>query len=540
MKHIRLFSLLMFQWFYSQSQVDTIWSSQYKGQGSFMDEASALLTDQAGNIYAAGTTTMDGVDVILIKYNSTGDTLWTDRIHSDLSGTDDFFTGLCEGDSGYIYVGVWSYFVPSSFMAFRVIKYSPDGIRIWHKQVNGISCSGNGKKTNRMAVDAQGNVFFTATKDFNFYTMKLSPAGDSLWAAEYGDPGYTYDDPSALSLDAAGNVFVTGKLWMNGSYDFCTIKYNSAGQQLWVKLFDGPGHNTDYPYAILNDDSGNCYVTGSTFINGAVNTDICTIKYDPYGDTLWIRYFDGSANLFDEAYILKKDNAGNIYTGGIAYGGSPSVGGTGNDFCVIKYNPGGNRTGIFLYNGRGNDEDKLYDFSIDDRLDIVLAGKSFVGNAEYHDVCFAKFSSSGILYWDKVIDGNSANADYANAITALDSGKILLAGCLNTYFYIALFHDVLTSTYNQYPDIKNLPAPEVFPNPFINDFTVRYYSPVKGNTEISLWSVYGEEIKKFSLGLREEGVHSVNIHDNILEKGLFFIRINIGNIICLQTKCSGI
>ena len=41
--------------------------------------------------------------------------------------------------------------------------------------------------------------------------------------------------PSALVRDSAGNIYVTGWSTGNGTdYDWATIKYSNAGEQLWL------------------------------------------------------------------------------------------------------------------------------------------------------------------------------------------------------------------------------------------------------------------------------------------------------------------
>ena len=39
-------------------------------------------------------------------------------------------------------------------------------------------------------------------------------------------------------------------------FDFVTVKYTSAGDELWVKRYDGPAHNDDRAYGIAVDVFG--------------------------------------------------------------------------------------------------------------------------------------------------------------------------------------------------------------------------------------------------------------------------------------------
>lgn len=256
------------------AQVDTLWTFAYNGTAGSLDGARSLLLDNFGNLYVAGNTASNGMDVILIKYSSNGDSLWS-YIFSSGNFADDYFLSIVQGDSGFIYLACCAITIQR---AFYVIKLSPDGNLIWTTQIPDMIGESNNKPSKRLKVDNNGNVYFTGTKSFNFLTVKLNSLGDTLWTKSYGNPGYTYDDPSALTIDNDQNVYVTGKQMINGSYDFCTIKYNTNGELKWANNYDGPAHSTDYSYAITTDQTGNVYVCGSSNLDGSSNTDYCIIK----------------------------------------------------------------------------------------------------------------------------------------------------------------------------------------------------------------------------------------------------------------------
>ena len=76
----------------------------------------------------------------------------------------------------------------------------------------------------RAAVDATGNLVMTgsfilpsggglsaAVVTYNWRTVKLSPAGATLWSADFGYPHFTMGQPAALALGIDGSVVVTGR-----------------------------------------------------------------------------------------------------------------------------------------------------------------------------------------------------------------------------------------------------------------------------------------------------------------------------------------
>ena len=60
----------------------------------------------------------------------------------------------------------------------------------------------------------------------------------------------------------------------------------------WVAIYDRPDSQRNVPAAIAVDDLGNIYVTGQT--DDGCGRDIATIKYNPAGEQLWVAIYDGS------------------------------------------------------------------------------------------------------------------------------------------------------------------------------------------------------------------------------------------------------
>jgi|WetSurMetagenome_2_1015567.scaffolds.fasta_scaffold51806_2 hypothetical protein len=539
MTKTKIFLLVISFAYTINAQVDTLWTYFYDGTASSLDGTRDLLLDNSGNVYAAGNTASNGKDIILIKYSSNGDSLWS-YIFSSGNFADDYFLSMEQSDSGFIYLACCAITIQR---AFFIIKLSPDGNLIWTKQISDMIGESNNKQTKRLKVDANGNVYFTGTKDFNFLTVKLNPSGDTLWTKSYGNSGYTYDDASALTIDDEQNVYVTGKQMINGSYDFCTIKYNTNGEQQWAKNYDGPAHSTDYSYAITTDQIGNVYVVGSSFIDGASNTDFCIIKYNSVGDTLWVRNYDGSENLGDEAFLIYLDENNNLFVGGNIYAGNPNSSGSGTDFCVLQYSLSGDLERSFIYNGAGNDEDYLNDFTFDNSGNIYLTGESFTDNNSYRDICVAKFDSTANLKWQVTYSG-CLGIDRGYAIAVNDYDEIFVAGEANYDFFIIKYKESATSVEtNTIKPISGFYLFQNYPNPFNPSTTIRYTVPLDERREtkniiLKVYDVLGNEVATLVDEEKPTGSYDIEFNpasiNHSTSSGVYFYQLKADNLI--QTK----
>jgi len=151
------------------------------------------------------------------------------------------------------------------------------------------------------------------------------------------------DEGTAIAVDDSGNVYVTGTT----SSGWCTVKYSAAGAQQWYKTF---GVSGDEARALVLDGSGNAYVAGASTANGT--SDMVVVKYNPQGDTQWVRRYDGPAHQVDEANALAMDAFGCVFVAGYSTGAS-----TGPDYMVVKYSPSGDSLSAWSYHGLGNAPD---------------------------------------------------------------------------------------------------------------------------------------------------------------------------------------
>lgn len=248
---------------------------------------------------------------------------------------------------------------------------------VWSKLYNGPANQQDSSVG--VSINAAGNVFITGWSlgsgtSSDIVTIRYNPeTGDTLWVNRFnGTPGTMEDKVSAITSDNNA-VYITG--WsFTPSRDIVTIKYDAAtGSRLWVKTYNGTGNGGDYGFAIAVDGSGNVYVSGRSDVGGAQK--FTTIKYDASGNVVagWPSVYTGAfSSTFDQAQAVKVDGSGNVYVTGKS--GSAGV----EDFLTLKINSNGTIAWAKKYNGTLNGEDNAVALVLDNSAaNVYVAGYSF-------------------------------------------------------------------------------------------------------------------------------------------------------------------
>ena len=245
-----------------------------------------------------------------------------------------------------------------------------------------------------ITVDNQGNAYVTGgsegiSTDLDFATLKYATDSSLLWVARYNGPANFVDVALAILLDGQGSVYVAGDSYGGSGfdYDYAIVKYNSSGQLLWVRRYNGTGSREDRFSALAVDRQGNAYLTGSSFDSG-VDWDFVTVKYDANGNQVWIRRYNRLGNSNDYARAIAVDGYGNVYVTGASTGS-----GTGYDYATVKYDANGNQVWIRRYNGLNNRDDNAHAIAVDSHGNVYVVGAADGG------CTMVKYDSHGNELW---------------------------------------------------------------------------------------------------------------------------------------------
>lgn len=298
-----------------------------------------------------------------------------------------------------------------------------------------------------------GEQELTAVGSMDFFVAKVDPTGKFLWVRSGG--GDQIDRGYAIAGDHLGNCYVTGHfqsaeakfdqvtIKTGGDYDLFVAKYDSQGKLEWIKSGGGIGY--DYGHGIAADKLGNVFVTGAivgegTFDAGPLGhagpAHVFCLAMKPDGKVKWVHTAEGPGS--SSGHGIATDQQGNCYVGGYAsgncsFGGKKLTTPTGHDILVAKFDSQG-KLG-WLHEGHGSANAMIHEITADNTGNVWAAGMfqselkladRTVANQGKHDMLLTSFDASGKRLWTKTAGG--AVIDYGLGVATDGQGNSFLTG----------------------------------------------------------------------------------------------------------------
>jgi hypothetical protein len=280
----------------TDSNGDISWTKTY-GETDEANYGRSVCQTADGGYAIAGIGTPPGGcnNVLLIKTNEHGDTLWT-KSYGD-PGTADRGESICQTtDGGYVIVGSSTPF-DSNFN-----DYIDDYIQ------------------DEYLLDLAWNV----------YLIKTDSTGETLWTKKYGAPGrgggysvqQTTDDGYIIAGWRVASGGDNANVWL--------IKTDANGNIEWDSTFGGV--NNDIGYSVCQTTEGGYAIAGRTYSYGA-SDDVWLIKTDANGNIKWDMTLGGVNNDNGRSVCQTADG------GYVIAGQTWSYGAGAGDVWLIKAAP---------------------------------------------------------------------------------------------------------------------------------------------------------------------------------------------------------
>jgi hypothetical protein len=350
---IALAAVLLTPNLHSQGTLTSNWIHSWGGTGT--DADSAIATDSFGNAYVVGSTTSFGAggqDVLLLKYDASGNLLWTRTWGG--SGND-YGNGVLVGPDGSVYVVGGTSSFGAGWYDVLLLKLDTSGNLIWSRTWGGASYDVG----HDLSFDANGNLAIAA-EAYSFcpgscaVLLTATTNGDFVGSRAWKGPA-TYDSAYSITVDPAGNRVLTGISWdysVSPNHNTISIlKFDSQGNLLWNRNWTGPSEDESWgSKTVRTDAQGNIYVAGRTTANctssdfSTCNFDVLLLKIDSNGNLLWARKW-GDAG-WDSASALWLDSGNSIVIAGINTVSAP---GPVQSALIQRYDASGNLIASKVY-----------------------------------------------------------------------------------------------------------------------------------------------------------------------------------------------
>jgi uncharacterized delta-60 repeat protein len=448
---IKYNNLLNRSWVYTSEKSDTTYHSS--------TPLIAFDNDQKIYFVTHRKTTQTNVDIVITKLDATSSVLWTKIIATGTNNSDKASYIITDAD-GNLYLIGYGFNTGSGSKSF-ISKFSPDGQELWTKFSNDYYYY------QKLLIK---NNFLYASQDN--YIEKYDLGGNLLWRKNYQPNNYVnfFRD---FAVDSQGNIIATGTgVLPSQSENYITVKFNSIGDTLWTKRFNGIRSTTDEAYSIALDSLDNIYVSGAAAMfpdNGSAS--IVTIKYDPDGSEIWMKTLSAENPGSLPPGKIKLDEYDNVYvSSGYNYYGTPGYG-----YLITKYRSNGDSVWSSVYDN-GRIRNFSTDFLISSQHDIIITGRAYGINTSY-DLTTIRYSQ--------------------------------LVGIQNISSNI--------------PDRYELQ--QNYPNPFNPETKIRFSIPKENFVRIKVYDILGREVSSLVNKQMTPGTYEVSFDAASLSSGIYLYRI---------------
>ena len=258
---------------------------------------------------------------------------------------------------------------------------------------------------------------------FILSTVNISAQVTSLWKNHIKTSLNSVNQAVCMELDKLGNCYVVGIAWVaDSTKDILIMKFDPNGEEIWRRFYDGPAHNDDIAIAMCLDHYDDVIITGTSKDKNG-NTDICLIKFSNEGVPIFSKIIKGDASLFDAPTSVSCDPVGNIFMGGYI-----TTVDSGLNLALYRFYADGEPSWNKISGTLNMD---IANVVVSDDSCNIYVGGNYNMSVRSSDMIIQKFDSTGKKKWEYIYDGMLNMGDAIFHMATDDSTNLYVTGFLN-------------------------------------------------------------------------------------------------------------
>jgi len=361
-----------------------IWARGISGPGASNDRAGGACIARDGTVYVSGSTgAFPDYNVLTVGIDASGNEVLRETYAGE-GGQADAPAAIAVSPTGALAVAGYTTALSGRKDALLWLYDQENGARGFSFS-RGIDDAATDVKFGPTGIHMCG----TSTMEHSdYFVRKLDLTGVVEWLQIYNGPGNAPDAAVGLAVDGDGNSYVTGTSATapppGGTTHLATVKLGPAGDTLWTRRYTGVGRPNEAAALALGASA--VAVTGtSTGTSG--KTDYATVVYSLSGTELWSQRFDGPPGKDDAAKDVAMAPDGRVFVTGTSMGANDR-----GDFITVRYSAAGLQEYAARYNSPADNDEQATSIALDSRLNFIVLGNSFA--AGNYDLMVVKYDSA--------------------------------------------------------------------------------------------------------------------------------------------------
>lgn len=311
---------------------EEVWRNDFDAGN--MSSVKSLTQAENGEIFICGSTYRNNgrMDVLLVKTNRDGDTVFTKTY-----GGNDSDYGRCikkTKDGNILIAGNTKSFGSGSTGDVYLIKLNYDGEILWSENY----AEPELKVPYHLLETETGAFIITGTnKDYNnpgeICLLKIELDGTKIWDKNISSPT-SKEVISTIELSNSDLLICGQHTLIDGSTQVLVLKTDNLGNTIWEKEF-GEDKSSEIGFSIMQNSFESYTVTGTSYDESLMQSDIILFKIDQTGNQVWFKKFGSKGD--DWGMNLIKDNNNDILITG-----DYNIKGSDKNIFLTRTDPEGN------------------------------------------------------------------------------------------------------------------------------------------------------------------------------------------------------